>query len=291
MKKRKMGKKILFCVLAAVLIFGTGIFCIRYDWRFILTQQFSIPFRQVEFREISFSHTDLQPVRTEDFLNRGDVRIEQSLVLVNAEHPAEENSYSLEEYKDSGLLMNSCVLEPYSQLSRAVLNETGEQLYVNNSYRSRQEQEEVFAQEGSETSAQPGASEHETGLAMDVYVSGLAGPGFLKSQAAKYISAEGWKHGFIIRYPQFKTSKTGISYEPWHIRYVGKPHAQILYHKNWCLEEYYEHLPVGKYYISGEYLITRKPEGETLSLPATLSDVVVSEDNMGNLVITGHYVQ
>lgn len=284
-----MGKTILFVAFAGLLVLGIGVLSIRSDWRFTLVQQLSIPFRQVEFRKIIPGQDALLTVRTEDFLNRQGVRQEQSLVLVNSEYPAVQGSYSLEEYKDSGLLMNSCVLENYSQLSQAVLDATGEKLYVNNSYRSRQEQEEVFAQEGSETSAKPGESEHETGLAMDVYVSGLAGPGFLKSEAAKYIATRGWEYGFVIRYPQFKTSKTGISYEPWHIRYVGKPHAKILYHKNWCLEEYYEHLEVGKYYISGEYLITRQPKGETLSLPSRLTDAVVSEDNMGNLVVTGKF--
>lgn len=290
-KKTGMGKRIFFCVLAAVLVVGTGILLVRTDWRFTLVQQISAPFRQIEFQKLSLSPESLESVQAEEFLNREGIRKDDSLVLINSAHPVGDSRYSLEEYKDSGLLMNSCVVEDYAQLSAAVLENTGERLYVNNSYRSREEQVEVFEQEGSDVSAKPGESEHETGLAMDVYVYGLAGPGFLKSKAAQLIATEGWKYGFVIRYPQFKTSKTGISYEPWHIRYVGKPHAKILYYKNWCLEEYYEHLEVGRYYQSENYLITRQPEDTTLKIPLGLTEVTVSKDNMGNLVITGVYEQ
>ena len=47
-----------------------------------------------------------------------------------------------------------------------------------------------------------------------------------------------WEYGFIIRYPADKTAITGISYEPWHIRYVGTEHSIIMRNENLCLEEY-----------------------------------------------------
>ena len=52
----------------------------------------------------------------------------------------------------------------------------------------------------------------------------------------------------IIRYPEGKEDVTGIGFEPWHIRYVGIPHAKIMYRNNWTLEEYYENLEVGDFY-------------------------------------------
>lgn len=291
MKQKRKFKAgiVVFCVAAFALLAAVGALILRSDWRFAISQQASALFRNIEFRQVNFSPEQLETIELSDLMNRKDVQFGQSLVLVNAEHPTGNMTFSLEEYKDTGLLMNTCALQSYSELSAAVLEQTGEKLYVNNSYRSREEQEEVFAEEGSTTAAKPGESEHETGLAMDVYVYGLAGPGFIKSSAGQFIASQGWKYGFIVRYPKDKTAKTGISYEPWHIRYVGKPHAQILYNKNWCLEDYFEHLEAGRFYYSGEYLITRQPKDGPVKLPIGITELSVSEDNMGNLVITGKY--
>ena len=288
-KKSKWKKRILVLLFTAMVLFGTGLLFVREDWRFMITQEISAAFRNISFQEVSFSADELQTISIEELLSREDVQREDSLILVNAQSPIENRSFSLEEYKDSGLLMNSCILDHYSQLSAAVLENTGEKLYVNNSYRSREEQEEVFAEEGDEVSARPGESEHETGLALDVYVSGFAGTGFIKSKAGQFIATQGWKYGFIIRYPRWKTSQTGISYEPWHIRYLGEPHAKILYYKNWCLEEYYEHLEVGNFYLSENFFITRQSEQERIQLPKNATQIVLSDDNMGNWVITGTY--
>jgi hypothetical protein len=49
-----------------------------------------------------------------------------------------------------------------------------------------------------------------------------------------------WKYGFILRYPKDKTDITGIIFEPWHYRYVGKEHAQKIHEAGICLEEYLE---------------------------------------------------
>ena len=50
------------------------------------------------------------------------------------------------------------------------------------------------------------------------------------------------KYGFVLRYPKDKESITGIEYEPWHFRYVGKEHAKVMKENNFCLEEYVEYL-------------------------------------------------
>ena len=47
-----------------------------------------------------------------------------------------------------------------------------------------------------------------------------------------------WKYGFVLRYPADKSDITGIIYEPWHYRYVGKEAAAEIYENNLCLEEY-----------------------------------------------------
>ena len=91
-------------------------------------------------------------------------------------------------------------------------------------------------------SALPGTSEHETGLGIDV----TKGDGTCAAQdcfggtkEAAWLDAHAAEYGFIIRYPKGKDAVTGYKYEPWHLRYVGKPVAQAIKSKGITLEEYY----------------------------------------------------
>ena len=54
----------------------------------------------------------------------------------------------------------------------------------------------------------------------------------------QWLAENSWKYGFILRYPKEKSDVTGIVYEPWHYRYVGKDSAREIYEQNICLEEY-----------------------------------------------------
>ncbi|MDR0897638.1 MAG: M15 family metallopeptidase [Oscillospiraceae bacterium] len=85
--------------------------------------------------------------------------------------------------------------------------------------------------------ALPGSSEHHTGLAFDVTVPGESFP---LTEQSKWLAEHCWEFGFTIRYTEEKAAITGIAAEPWHIRYVGQPHARILKETGWCLEEYIE---------------------------------------------------
>lgn len=89
-----------------------------------------------------------------------------------------------------------------------------------------------------QTVADPGASEHHTGLAFDVAVTGA--PTFATTKQSAWLAQHCWEYGFILRYPADKVDITGISYEPWHIRYVGVEHSLIMRDQNLCLEEYIE---------------------------------------------------
>lgn len=87
-----------------------------------------------------------------------------------------------------------------------------------------------------QTVADPGTSEHHTGLAFDVAVTGEASFGATKH--AIWLREHCWEYGFILRYPADKAHITKISHEPWHIRYVGTAHSLIMRDENLCLEEY-----------------------------------------------------
>lgn len=127
----------------------------------------------------------------------------------------------------------------------------GKQLKVVSAYRSYARQKQIYdrnvATRGKKNadavSAMPGSSEHQTGLTVDVSCSRIGcalEESFGTTEEGKWLAANCHKFGFIIRYPEEKTDITGYSYEPWHIRYVGKNLAKYLHKKNLTLEEYYE---------------------------------------------------
>ena len=88
--------------------------------------------------------------------------------------------------------------------------------------------------------AAPGASEHHTGLAFDITVPGKS---FEGTPQCDWLAKNSWRYGFIVRYQPNKVKLTGISAEPWHIRYVGEDAAKIIYNNGWCLEEYHDANP------------------------------------------------
>jgi D-alanyl-D-alanine carboxypeptidase len=87
-------------------------------------------------------------------------------------------------------------------------------------------------------SARPGTSEHQTGLCCDMHNLPSADQRFAQTEAYRWLSENAWKFGFILRFPENKESVTGISFEPWHYRYVGRYHAYAIHEAGLCLEEY-----------------------------------------------------
>lgn len=81
---------------------------------------------------------------------------------------------------------------------------------------------------------------------------------------------------------------TGIKYEPWHIRYVGMPHAKIIYNNHITLEEYVFSLENGVWYEVDGYLISRQKlsSNNTLNIIENSSNIVISPDNTGSYIIT-----
>lgn len=103
------------------------------------------------------------------------------------------------------------------------------------------------------TVAEPGASEHHLGLAVDINVPGTSA--FKGTKQQKWLHKHCWEYGFIIRYTADKEKITGFAAEEWHIRYVGTEHAQKIKELGLCLEEYIEWMESG-YIQSDETEIT-----------------------------------
>ena len=92
--------------------------------------------------------------------------------------------------------------------------------------------------------AVPGTSEHQLGLALDLVDNSNwnLDESQEKTPVQQWLMKNSWRYGFILRYPNGKSESTGIIYEPWHYRYVGKETAKLVYESGLCLEEYLESL-------------------------------------------------
>jgi len=216
------------------------------------------------------------------------VQFNQSMMLINTDYMLPEDfTAEIAEYRDTGVNMNSCITMAYGTLSDAVKAATGDTLFISSGIRDRKQQQRLY-EEQPETATIPGASEHETGLSMDVYVAYYAGDGFLKSEAGRFVNDYCDEYGFIIRYPSYGEKETSIPFEPWHIRYVGFPHSEIIYNNRLTLEEYIFSLEEGVCYEADGYLITRqRPKNGRVQVPVECKEYVVSSDNTGCYIITG----
>ena len=105
-------------------------------------------------------------------------------------------------------------------------------LVINSAYRSFASQKSIHAAQvarlglkaGEALAARPGFSEHQTGLAVDVSAAGqgcVIAVCFSSTKGGKWLAANSWRYGFILRYPKGRTSVTGYQFEPWHFRFVG----------------------------------------------------------------------
>ena len=93
----------------------------------------------------------------------------------------------------------------------------------------------------------PGTSEHQLGLALDIIDN--RNWNLDESQAQmptqQWLMENSWRYGWILRYPNEKSEITGIIYEPWHYRYVGREVAEEIHKTGLCLEEYLQSLTAG----------------------------------------------
>ena len=178
------------------------------------------------------------------------------LILVNNDYQLDPAYVpKLTEIKD-GQSVDSRIAEDTNAML-ADAEKAGLNLYVVSAYRSYEDQRQVYDQsmqdrvaggmglleayEDTKLSvAVPGYSEHATGLALDICAADYVelDDSQADTDEAKWLAENCTKYGFILRYPKDKTDITGIVYEPWHFRYVGKEAAEEITEKGLTLEEY-----------------------------------------------------
>ena len=134
------------------------------------------------------------------------------------------------------------------EMFKACKEETGRQLLSISGYRSYAKQEGIYKRKlravkhnvakAQEYVAPPGASEHQTGMAMDIGQKHKIHleVSFRDTQGGKWCRENCWRFGFILRYDEGWEDITGYNFEPWHFRYVGKEYAKEIHDANIPLE-------------------------------------------------------
>ena len=151
---------------------------------------------------------------------------------VRASKPAVEALVSMIRAAEAAGLGNWQVSEGYRTFARQQeLFDAQVSTYIN----EEQMSEQAARTATEKTVARPGTSEHHTGLAFDLTVPDRF---FGDTPQAKWLAEHCWEHGFILRYTANKQDITGYLPEPWHVRFVGQPHALFMRDHDLALEEY-----------------------------------------------------
>lgn len=147
-------------------------------------------------------------------------------------------------YDDLSAMLGACWdAGLYPQVCSAYRsNATQQRLHNNKIYRLRLAgySYESAVKEAARWVAVPGTSEHQTGMALDIV--SYHYPQLNHKQAEtpeqQWFMEHCWEYGFVLRFPADKCEITGIGYEPWHYRYVGREAAMAMRESGQCLEEY-----------------------------------------------------
>jgi D-alanyl-D-alanine carboxypeptidase len=186
----------------------------------------------------------------------GRIYSEKELILINPWHLLPEDYEPELENVEYGHKMDVCAAEHLRDML-ADCREEGLSPLICSSFRERSKQERLFEndvrkymysgmteeearEETARNVAVPGSSEHEAGLAVDIVYAGrqILDEEQENNDTQQWLMEHCWEYGFILRYPSDKQEITGITYEPWHYRYVGFEGAEEIMSKGICLEEY-----------------------------------------------------
>ncbi len=160
-------------------------------------------------------------------------------------------------------------------------------------YRTMQEQQAIYADSlrkhgrvfTQKYVAVPGCSEHQTGLAIDLAKNGnnidFIRPDFPYNGICGIFRELSVPYGFIERYPAGREAITHIAHEPWHFRYVGYPHSELMREQNFTLEEYTSYLKQFPY--RGDHLHFKRNQRSF-----EIFHVSVSDDRKALAEIPGH---
>ncbi len=213
---------------------------------------------------------------------------------------------------DSSTKIRSSVLQHLTQMIYDLVDENADtlgtskesdQLYITGAYRNTELQTTLNTNNPTVYPEAPGYSEHHTGLAVDFKVMSNKATVSMRDTEYEWLEENCTKYGFVFRYDGSKASLTGIADEPYHLRYVGVPHATYMNEYTLCLEEYLEKLRTEHSYdktpleiTAGEkeylvyYVAANTAEGATFTSipvpPTSEGTYSISGDNMNGFIVT-----
>jgi D-alanyl-D-alanine carboxypeptidase len=174
-----------------------------------------------------------------------------NLILVNADHklPAGytvnlqqlSNEQAVDEriYPDLQMMLDAArSADVYPKIVSSFRTTEEQEKIMEDKISSFQEKGYAYQKAASEAAkwvAAPGTSEHEAGLAVDINAEPSAST---DKEVYEWLADNAYRYGFILRYPSNKVHITGVDYEPWHFRYVGKKAAKEITEAGITLEEY-----------------------------------------------------
>ena len=178
------------------------------------------------------------------------------------------------------------VIKPLQNMFLAAEDDGVHHFQLNSAYRSESLQQELYEEFGSEFALPAGFSEHQSGLSIDI---GSTNGTMDKAREGEWLAKNAPEYGFILRYPENKVDVTGISFEPWHFRYVGLPHSIVMEKENLALEEYIDYLKDKKSYTKKindvKYFVKYVEETDVTKIPES-SNYEISGDNQEGYIIT-----
>ena len=174
-------------------------------------------------------------------------RVKTNVLLVNDSHRlaadyVPEGLVTLYEQRHSFRLANvdiQLTRETYEAMERMFAAAEADNVngfIITSGYRDYNRQQEIYNTSEPGKAQLPGASEHQTGLAFDVTAENTGG--FESTAQYAWLCQHAYEYGFIQRYPANKADETGISYEPWHYRYVGVEIATRIHETGQTLEAF-----------------------------------------------------
>ena len=203
----------------------------------------------------SFS-TDSDTLKSNEIKRLEGILNDELFILVN------ENNKLEDDYVPSTLVESDIAFEEYieckqldertsnaaKEMFNAALNDNVNLIAISG-YRSYSVQENLYnsrvevkgVEKTRQYTAEAGASEHQTGLAIDIVCNDYPylDEGFENTDAFKWLYNNCYKYGFILRYQKGKEDITGYNYEPWHFRYIGDVDiAKDIMERGICFEEF-----------------------------------------------------
>lgn len=233
-----------------------------------------------------------------------------NLILVNAKYPV-QNVEGTDLTPATPEYPNILMMRKAANVFQLIFEKIGcsNEIVPVSGYRSANEQTEIYETSRQESGedftrkfvALPYHSEHQTGLAIDLGLKkdeiDFICPEFPYDGVCDKFRRIAPLFGFIERYPSGKEQITGIAHEPWHFRYVGYPHSQIMIEKKLTLEEYIDFIKqfpgngkrllthMNDKSIEVYYVMAAKGAKTTFSLPEK-AVYLVSGNNIDGFIVT-----